>query len=52
MDKNATLRFVFEPDGYPDVDLEFRCDRDLTYDELFDFFKRFAVAAGYCPDEE
>lgn len=52
MTKNATLRFVFEPDGYPDVDLEFRCDRDLTYDELVDFFKQFAVAVGYSPNEE
>lgn len=52
MTKNATLKFIFEPDGYPDVNLEFRCDRDLSYDELVDFFKRFAVAVGYCSNKE
>ena len=47
--KNATLRFVWEPDDYPEVDMTFRCDEDMTFSELIDFFKRFAIAMTYSP---
>ena len=46
-EKNAYLRFVFEPQNYPEVDLTFHCNEDLTYDELLDYFKRFAMAMSY-----
>ena len=46
-EKNAYLRFVFEPQDYSEVDLTFHCNEDLTYDELLDYFKRFAIAMSY-----
>lgn len=46
-EKNAYLRFVFEPQHYSEIDLTFHCNEDLTYDELLDYFKRFAIAMSY-----
>lgn len=48
--KNATLRFVWEPDDYQEVDMSFRCDEDMTFFELVDFFKKFAIAMSYSPE--
>lgn len=48
-EKNATLSFSFYPEHYPDVDLSFHCNEDLSFDELVDYFKRFAVAMSYSP---
>lgn len=48
-DKNATISFSFYPEHYPDVDLSFHCNEDLSFDELVDYFKRFAVAMSYSP---
>lgn len=45
--KNATISFSFYPDDYPDVDLTFHCDEDLTMKELIDYFKRFAYAMSF-----
>ena len=47
MKKNARLRFQFDPEDYPEVDLEFEVNEDLTFDELVNFFKRFAYVMGY-----
>lgn len=47
--KNATISFCFYPEHYADVDLSFHCNEDLSFDELVDYFKRFAVAMSYSP---
>lgn len=47
MEKNATVNFSFRSEDYPDVDLSFDCNEDLTMSELVDFFKRFAVAMSF-----
>ena len=49
--KNATLRFVWTPEDYPEVDLTFKCDENLSISELVVFFKRFAIAMGYIPEQ-
>lgn len=49
MEKNARLRFQFDPEDYPGVDLEFECNEDLTFNELVSFFRRFAIAMSYSP---
>ena len=48
--KNATLSFTFYPTHYPDVDLTFHCSEDLSFQELLDFFKRFAMAMSFSPE--
>jgi hypothetical protein len=48
-DKNATLNFTFYPEHYPDVDLTFHCNEDLSFQELLDFFRRFALAMSFSP---
>ena len=48
--KNATLSFSFYPESYPDVDLTFHCDEDLTLEELVDYFRRFVIALEYSPE--
>ena len=45
--KNATLSFSFYPENYPDVDLTFHCDEDLTFTELLNYFRRFAIALTF-----
>lgn len=46
-EKDAMLTFGFYPKDYPDVFLSFNCSEDLIFDDLIDFFKRFAAAMGY-----
>ena len=46
-EKNAMLTFGFYSEDYPDVFLSFNCSEDLIFDDLVDFFKRFAAAMGY-----
>ena len=46
-EKNAMLTFGFYPEDYPDVFLSFNCSEDLNFEDLIDFFKRFAAAIGY-----
>ena len=46
-EKNAMLTFGFYSEDCPDIFLSFNCSEDLIFDELVDFFKRFAVAMGY-----
>lgn len=50
--KNATLSFSFYPDPehHPDIDLTFHCSEDLSFQELLDFFKRFAMAMSFSPE--
>ena len=50
MNKNASLSFTFHPENYADVDLTFYCSEDLSFDELLDFFKRFAIAMSFTPE--
>jgi hypothetical protein len=45
--KNATLSFSFYSDDYPDIDLTFHCDENLTMEELIDYFKRFVYAMSF-----
>ena len=49
MEKNATVNFNFRSEDYPDVDLSFDCNEDLTMSDLVDFFKRFAIAMSFSP---
>lgn len=49
MEKNATVNFSFRSEDYPDVDLSFDCNEDLTMSNLVDFFKRFAIAMSFSP---
>ena len=49
MEKNATINFSFRSEDYPDVDLSFDCNEDLTMSDLVDFFKRFAIAMSFSP---
>lgn len=47
--KTATINFSYYPTHYPDVDVTFRCDEDLNFSELVDYFRRFALAMSYSP---
>lgn len=49
MEKNATVNFSFRSEDYPDVDLSFDCNEDLTMSDLVNFFKRFAIAMSFSP---
>ena len=46
-EKNAMLTFGLYPEDYPDIFLSFNCSEYLNFEDLIDFFKRFAVAIGY-----
>lgn len=47
MVKNATLRMVWEPEDYPNVDIEFTVDEDMPLEDFVDYFKRFLVAVSF-----
>ena len=48
--KNATLSFSFYPDNdRTDVDLTFHCSADLDFEELLNYFRRFAIALSFSP---
>ncbi len=49
-EKNAMISFSFYPKDYSDVYLSFNCSEDLDFEDLVDFFKRFAFALGYSPN--
>ena len=49
MEKNATVNFSFRSEDYPDVDLSFECNEDITMSELVNFFRRFAIAMSFSP---
>lgn len=44
------IEFEFHSDNYPDIDLTFYCDEDLTLGELASFFRKFAFAMGYAEE--
>ena len=47
---NARIELEFNSDDYPDIDLTFYCDEDLTLGELASFFRKFAFAMGYAEE--
>ncbi len=49
--KNAVLHLVWTSEDYPEVDLTFKCDEDLSITELVVFFRQFALAMGYIPEQ-
>ena len=50
MEKNASIHFWFQSEDYPNVDLTFDCNEDLSFDELVGFFRKFAFAMSYHPN--
>lgn len=45
--KNATLRMVWEPEDYPNVDMEFTVDEDMPLEDFIDYFKKFLSTVSF-----
>lgn len=45
--KNATLRMVWEPEDYPNVDMEFTVDEDMPLEDFIEYFKKFLSAVSF-----